>query len=255
MKSPGVALPILALFLLGILPVTAQTDAVAVDGKVAVSALIALADSYINGAAIALESVAEGEDAKSGEWERIRPMLATLQKGIVPGAVWFARPDGTYFTVDKGLMDQSLRDRDYFASVMSGEKSVGTLVISKSTGQKSVVAAVPIATTNGVIGILGASLFLERMSDQLRKDVDLPEGMVFFALDSTGQTTLNWMPDRVFKEPAKMGSDSLARATEEMLSAAAGVAEYDFDGMHRKVVFATSPLTGWRFALGVTSGP
>ncbi len=52
-----------------------------------------------------------------------------------------------------------------------------------------------------------------------------------------------------------MGNDSLARATEEMLCASSGATEYDFDGVHRKVVFGTSPLTGWRFALGVTSGP
>jgi hypothetical protein len=40
---------------------------------------------------------------------------------------------------------------------------------------------------------------------------------------------------------------------KEMLSKEEGMVTYEFEGKRKKAYFKTSPLTGWRFALAVTT--
>jgi hypothetical protein len=80
-----------------------------IDIKAALSALSALADCRIEGMANALAVAAQAQDAQSLEWDKVKPLLATIQKRFGPANVWFAQPDGSYFTVDKGLTDKTSR--------------------------------------------------------------------------------------------------------------------------------------------------
>ena len=49
--------------------------------------------------------------------------------------LWYVRPDGVYFTADKGLMARKVNDRFYFPRLMEGEPVVGELVISRTTSR------------------------------------------------------------------------------------------------------------------------
>lgn len=222
-----------------------------VDGRIALSALIALADHHVASMLDALELAAACGDAVSGEWERMKGLLEQVQRQGTPAAVWFARPDGSYFTVDKGLTGQNLKDRPYFPRLMAGETVMGELVVSRSTGKNSAVVAVPLRRGDDTIGALGASIYLDRLSEILQQELKLPAGMIFFALDDRGDTVLNSNPDRIFKYPAEQGNPALARAASEILAAPEGRTRYEFDGAVRDVIFQVSPLTGWRFALGL----
>jgi C4-dicarboxylate-specific signal transduction histidine kinase len=170
--------------------------------------------------------------------------------GINAAAVWFARPDGSYYSVEKGLTGQNLRDRTYFPRLMAGNDVVGDLVISKSTGERSAILAAPVLKGGKIIGALGVSLSVTKMSRMLQEKMDMPENIVFYALDPKGRISLHKQSDLLFVFPSDLGSKSLNKAVSEMLSKKEGTVSYEFRG--KKVVdFRKSGLTGWVYAIGV----
>jgi hypothetical protein len=68
-------------------------------------------------------------EAQSADWEVIRTPLGALAERNVPGLVWFALPDGSYWSVPQGQCSGHLSDRDYFSRVLAGETVIGSLVI------------------------------------------------------------------------------------------------------------------------------
>ncbi|MDA8326966.1 MAG: cache domain-containing protein [Nitrospiraceae bacterium] len=173
--------------------------------------------------------------------------------GIGAAALWFARPDGSYYTGEKGLTGLSLRDRAYFPGLLAGKDVIGRLVISKSTGKRTAIVAVPVKRNGRIIGALGASLSVQELSRMIDEKMALPEDMVFYALNSTGQTCLHRKASLLFAYPSDMGSRSLSEKVRVMLSKPEGVVRYEFEGS-RTVVFKHFPLTGWVFAVGLIRG-
>jgi hypothetical protein len=220
------------------------------------STMVALVDgAFVERAAI-LRALAASEEVRTAQWESMRTLFADFQQvwGDA-GIYWFVLPDGNYYTVEKGLVGQRLVDREYFPRLMSGETVIGSLVVSKATGQKSAVMAVPVLNEQGqVIGGVGASLFLEKLNETLAPALSLPEGMVFYVLAPDGTTTLHYNFDMIFENPLAMDSPSLRAAAEVMLATATGEVEYEYNGFHKRVRYLASPLTQWRFALGINIG-
>lgn len=213
----------------------------------------ALAEEHVEGVLRGLKLLSATEEVKGGQWDAMKGLLAEFGKsGINPAAVWFARPDGSYYTVENGLMDKRLTDRPYFSGLMAGDDVVGELLISKSTGKRSAVIAVPVKKDGRVVGAVGVSLSVEDMSRMLDQRMELPEGMVFYALDAKGQCSLHRKSDLLFGFPSDMGSETLKEAVGEMLSKQDGVVRYRFNGA-KTVVFKRSRLTGWTFAIGAVT--
>ncbi len=219
------------------------------DPRVTLSALVAFADEHIAAALNGLRLLSVTEPVQSGDWEAMKPLLAKYA-GDVSGTVWFARPDGTYFTVEKGLADQNLSDRPYFGPLMKGQLITGELVVSRSTGKKSAVMAAPVLKDGRVTGALGVSLSVESMAGLINEKLDLPESMVFYALDGQGRTALHRDPAKMLELPGTQNSLTLTKAAAEIISKPEGVIEYSFDGMEKTVFYKVSPLTGWHYALG-----
>lgn len=255
MRRPMWAMPLVLVAVFGSVEnARAQTSssALAIDGRIGVSAAIALADGHIQNMVHALELLATTEEVRSGNWERMAGVLAKLKKTQIPAVVFFALPDGSYYTVEKGRTNQNIRDRAYFPKVMAGKITVGELVVSRSTGRKVVVAAVPVESGDGVIGALGASIHLDKLSELLVRELQLPPTMALYAIDGKrGITALHSVTRLIFDEPAKQKSETLRRAVKEMLSNEEGTVTYEFNGVQKTAVFKTSPLTGWRFALAI----
>jgi hypothetical protein len=193
---------------------------------------------------------------KSAKWDDMKDIVTVIQESWKDsGVYWFAFPDGRYFTVEKGLMDATIRDRPYFPKVMRGDAVVGDLVVSKSTGRKSTIVAMPVFDARGkVIGALGATLFLDKLSGTLAASLDLPEGTLFYALGPDGTTALHMKLDLVFDNPLEKDSPSLKAAAEKMLSTDSGEVEYSYNGYEKRVRYAASKLTHWRFAFGMNTG-
>jgi hypothetical protein len=192
---------------------------------------------------------------RSAKWDRMKDLVAAFQDSWRnSGVYWFALPDGRYYTVEQGLMDATLLDRSYFPKVMAGRTVVGDLVVSRSTGRKSTVIAMPLLDERGkVAGALGATLFLEELSGKLAESLTPPEGTFFYALGPDGITALHMRLDLVFDNPLSKDSPTLQAAGREMLSTESGEVAYEFNGFKRRVRYVTSNLTGWRFAFGMNT--
>jgi Cache domain len=257
-KTAGV----IAIFLMFSMSAMAAEYRSAVQDKSSVStaelhlllnSFVALGEGHLESVLNELKLMSVTEEVQSGKWENMKPILAEFgRSGIKAAAVWFARPDGSYFTVGKGLTEFNLRDRPYFPRLMAGEEVAGDLVISKSTGKRTAIVAVPAKKNGKIIGALGASLSVEEISRMLDEKMALPENMVFYALDANGQTSLHRNAALLFAYPSDMGSKSLTEKVREMLSKQEGELSYQFEGQ-RTVVFKKSPLTGWTFAVGLVS--
>lgn len=213
------------------------------------SAFMSYTDLRIRSVQQSVEILASTSEARSGDWGNMKDLLAGYQASDEGLIVWFVRPDGTYYTVDKGLMDVTLSDRSYFPDLMAGRHVAGALVVSKATGQRSAVVAVPVKEGEVVVGAIGASVFLDKLSEQIDSVLALGSGTSYFALSPDGLTTLHKQVDRHFLDPRELGSESLKVAVEEMLSGTSGEVTYQFDNSTKKAVYRTSPLTRWRFAI------
>lgn len=225
------------------------------DAQSLLSAFMSYTDLRIGSVQRSLEILASTTEGRSGKWESMKALLGGYQKSEDGLIVWYVRPDGTYDTVDKGLMNVKLSDRSYFPDLMAGMKITGALVVSKSTGQRSAVIAVPIKKNGKVVGAIGVSLFLDRLSDQVGSALDLRPDAAFFAMAPNGLTTLHRKTDRHFLDPRELGSETLKNAANVMLSGASGDVSYEFDNATKHAVYRTSPVTQWKFVLTFSAAP
>ncbi len=225
------------------------------DTESLLSAFVAYTDLRIGSVQQSLEILASTSEARSGRWEEMKGLLKGYERSDSGLIVWYLRPDGTYYTADKGLMKEKLSDRSYFTDLIAGRTIIGSLVISKSTGQRSAVIAIPIREGGKVVGAVGASLFLDKLAQQIDSMLTLRKEVTFFALAPNGLTTLHRKKERHFLDPRELGSETLKKAVNEMLSKNSGEVTYEFDNATKKAIYRTSPLTGWKFAITFSAVP
>ncbi|MFA5374453.1 MAG: hypothetical protein WC455_01660 [Dehalococcoidia bacterium] len=154
-----------------------------IDPTLGVPAARALTEAHVDGIVTSMQIMALTDEVKSADWDTISPLLAEFEDGAIPLVAWFVLPDGSYYTVDAGLASGNLSDREYFPVVMGGEVVIGDLVVSKSTGKESAVVTVPVKDGNDVIGALGASIYLDDLSQLIVDDLQLSSDMVFYAIN------------------------------------------------------------------------
>jgi methyl-accepting chemotaxis protein len=221
------------------------------DARVTLDSLRATIDARLEGISTATRLLAATEEARSGDWARIRGPLGTLVTSLPEeAAIWYAKSDGSLFTVEKGATGDNLRDRAYFPSLQAGRDVVGALVISKSTGKRAVIVASPVVADGRVTGAVGVSVDAAMLAASIDRAIRFPPDVVFYTLDDRGQTALHRAGELIFAFPSDVGSASLADAVKTMLSQPEGVVHYNYAGSDRTAVFTRSPLTGWTYVLG-----
>lgn len=223
-----------------------------VDAPIALHSLRGLVEFRLRDASGALKLLASTSQVKGGDWQTMKPLLASLgNTGVQANAIWFVRPDGYYYTVDSDYTGLNLSGRSYFPALITGHSVLGTLVISLSTGKRSVIVAEPVLNQVGqIIGGIGVSYSVDQLSQEIDNQMQLPAQMVFYALDMSGQTALHRNPALMFEYPSDMGSSSLRSAVEEMLTQQSGIVTYIFRDMRKTVFFERSSILGWVIALG-----
>jgi hypothetical protein len=230
-----------------------STPTFTVDGQVALQSFTALSDAHLQQLADLLHLLAATDDARSGSWDRIRGPLAEVAGMAVPAVLWFAQPGGAYWTVQQGRARGSLAGRAYFPTVLAGRTVIGDLVVSRSTSRNTAIVAVPLRGRDGaVVGVLGASVYLDSLGAIIRREMGgLDDRMLFFAIDSMPMGALHSDPTMIFTEPMKLGDEGMRAAFTEMLSRREGSATYRFRGQRRTVLYRRSAVSGWWHALGV----
>jgi ABC-type amino acid transport substrate-binding protein len=225
--------------------VPASADALADQ---ALNTMVAQTDGQLKAILRPFEVLAITPDVQSGRWQAVRPLLAMLE-GYEPDArTWYALPDGSYYTIVDDLTSANLKSRSYFPAVLAGNESVGTVVVSYSTGKNTAIVAVPVIKQGSVTGVLGASVYLDALTDTLRNEI--PEPFVFFAIDADGKFALHSARGQISRDITVIGADtSFGKAIASIRRSDSGTVEFDDGGVHYLARFRISPLTGWRFVV------
>jgi len=221
------------------------------DTYTTLTAVIAVTESQIKSVLRPLEILAVTEEAHSGEWQKIKPLLMRLEEKEPGARMWYANTDGSYYTVVDNLTGSNLKERSYFPVVLSGEESVGTIVISHSTGKNVAVVAVPVIVNENVNGILGASVYADSITDVLNEE--LPASTFYYAIDNEGKFALSSEKGEISQKTTLMTENtSFGKAVEIIMSEDRGTVEYESEGRAWKAIFRKTPLTGWRFVVAET---
>ncbi|WP_301664293.1 transporter substrate-binding domain-containing protein [Methanoculleus frigidifontis] len=232
----------------------AYSGTLEVPGEVVLASMIAYTDQRLSCIARVFEALATTDEVRSADWERIAPLLSEAEKVDSSARLWYSLPNGTYYTTVDGLAASNLMSRPYFPDVLAGNVSIGTVVVSHSTGRSTAIVAVPVVEEGAVTGVLGASVYLDEFSVEMREALDIHEPFFFFALDLQGAYALHAEEARISQSSAQEDSASAAEAMATIRAENEGTVTYTSEGEQRQVIFATSPLTGWRFGLGEIAG-
>lgn len=225
---------------------------VRLDGRTGLHSLMALGDGHLQKLADALQLISTMDEVRTGDWQRIRGPLARVGSITVPAVLWFAEPNGAYSTLPQGRAEGSLADRPYFPRALAGQTVIGDLVVSRSARRNTAIVAVPLRSRdNQVVGVLGASVYLDSLGALIRDEMGgLEANLRFFAIDSTPIGALNSDPTLIFTEPMKLGDAGMKKAFAEIISHQEGVVTYTFQGRERTMLYRKSPVTGWWYAFG-----
>lgn len=226
---------------------------VAVDGTVALASLVTISDGHLLKIADQFKILATRQEVIKGDWGKIKPLLAKVSDRNVPALLWFAYPSGDYRTVQHDGANLNLRSRPYFPRLLAGQTVIGDLVVSKSTGKNIAVVAVPVFQQKKVVGVLGASVYLDKLSERIKQEMALPPNMIFYSFDSKPLLALVWDQGLIFSEPKDLGEE-VDKAFREMVKKEEGTITYSFRGKTRHVLFKKSPMTNWRYAIGLVEG-
>lgn len=227
------------------------TSPFTVNGEMELATAVALTDNHIQSLANTMQVLATTNEVKAGSWVGMEDLITSFSQVQLPALYWFLLPDGSYYAVGVGKASGNLSDRPYFPVVMSGQPSIGDLVVSKETGKNSVIVTVPVKNDGTVIGALGASVYLDDFSNILVQEMELPANMVFYAINDQGYIALSSNTDLIMQKASDLGS-SFSNAVNEMLSKKEGSATYQLEGTTQTVVYMTSSVPNWCFILGVT---
>lgn len=231
--------------------VPTEPQSIGVDGRVALASLMALSDGHLQQIVAQFEVLASTNEARSADWQEIRASLDVVARNNVPALMWFALPDGSYWSVPGGQAAGNLSDRKYWPRLAAGQTVIGDLVASKATGKSSAIVAAPVRNADGaIVGFLGSSVYLDSLSLILKRELDLQPDQIFFSIDATPIGALQNDPAEVFLDPYALGEPELERAITEMLTRDEGVVRYRYRGKRRTVLYRKSAVSGWWYAFG-----
>lgn len=190
-----------------------------IDASVAARAAAELADAHLGGLLDMMGILASTADLQVGVWGGMKDLLGRFEQLPVSFNAWYLLPDGSYYKVATDLASANLSDRAYFPKVMAGETTYGDLVVSKSTGRKSMVMTAPIVRSGEVIGALGATVYLDDFSTLILDALDLPAGLTLFAYTADGLIAFHPNAEVLLEdvESAGVDLDATVSATAEFL--------------------------------------
>ncbi|MBI2773759.1 MAG: PAS domain-containing protein [Chloroflexi bacterium] len=198
------------------------------------------ADEFIVGNIRALQALAKTNaitDPTGGQ-------LNTLLRSITDGnPVWItvalSGSDGfNISSLTAPARSVSIADRDYFRGAVAGTPTVGTAILARSTGVKTLVVAVPVTLAAGGRAVLSAALSLTDVEKELGQA--LPPSTQLVIVDRLGQQFIGAGPvaDTFPVVKGQTGVDAVLRGETDAVVTSV-------DGREQLVAYAPAPLAGW----------
>ncbi|NTW52138.1 MAG: hypothetical protein HGB22_06075 [Chlorobiaceae bacterium] len=240
-----------AIFMLFSYTVQAESKhaSIRLDPQVALNSFRGLVENHLTGILRTERVIALTSEARSARWESVKPLLDRFSKDLATDAtVWFMLPDGSYYATESGgLVGQNIKDRSYYPRLMSGQDVLGDLVISRSTGHRSVIVATPVIENGQVVGAIGVSVRVSLLSGVVETYTKMPDNAYFYVLDSNTKIILHRFEGRMFKTVSDVGDQSLGGEFNAVMDKDQGVFNYSLNGRKITSIFQRSAPLGWYF--------
>lgn len=205
-------------------------------------------DSWIGGKISEMSTLAKLDEVRNLEAELLPPLLANLMSAEHDNlyVVW---PDGSAIA-DTGLQDFKLDERNYFKQAMAGKANIDTPLLSKASGNLVAPIAVPIYKDNKVVGVLGATIVAEKLTEII-SDVKVGETGFAFLIDQ--DTTIVAHPDKNYILQHRLADDlkGMEDLMKRMTGLETGIAEYEYGGEAKYMAYNPVELAGWSVAVNV----
>ena len=201
-------------------------------------------EERVFGIITSLRILAGTPQVMSGEWSQMQPLLKRFNDSY-EGLAMYILLNGDYYSVQRGWTGLNLSDRGYFPVLQDGGEVMGYQVMSRSTGKRSVVFAVPVPSSGEIAGYVGLSAFFEEWNSRLTELFGQTSELHFYAFDA--QNTLALTDEY----PLLLGSlevpvDGLSERIDS-LEGERGSFLYVSAGTMRLAEYRRSPSTGWIF--------
>ncbi len=189
-------------------------------------------------------------ELKSGKWMLAKELISTYQLYEEFSLIWYSLPDGNYYRSDIGLTDKNLFDREYFPKLLNKNEVFGSMVTGKTSGNKSIIIAVPVISNSEVVSILGSSIYCNEFADHIVKAINLPQNIFFFVLDSDGNIIINSNKEMLIENTFNEGTTSLKESSKRIFEDSEGYDEFEYNNKLHKIIFKKSLVTGWYYVIG-----
>lgn len=159
------------------------------------------------------------------------------------------------------LDGQNYADREYFQQCMQGNSYVSTPVVSKQTGELTIIVAAPL-WANGIAGtqVVGVVYFVpeETFLNDIMTDIHVSENGGAYMIDKSGNTIADTTMDTIMTQNIESEAadnselEALASIHSRMREGAVGVEHYKMDGENKIIAYAPVDGTdGW--SVGITA--
>jgi methyl-accepting chemotaxis protein len=169
-----------------------------------------------------------------------------------------ADPEGNAVRFDKDKSKAQLRDRAYFKTALSGKSTYSDVIISRVTGEPTVIVAVPMKRDGTIKGVFYGVRDGREISNMI-KDLKYGESGYAYVANKEGTIIGHKNYDLVLKQfnPIKSSKDDpkllpLAGVIERMIKGEKALASYYFN--NRDIVTAFGPISntdGWAISIAV----
>jgi len=186
--------------------------------------------------------LASTEQVRSMDFDRINGLLPTVVKENSMISQMYVMDDrGNQFYKTSFLDTLGDRsDREYFQKAIKGEVFFSDVIVSRSTKKPITVLAVPIYDGKNIIGVLGASIELEALSETIGKR-KIGETGYAYVVDREGRIIAH--PETAYVE--EMLDISYLEPVQKVLKGESGVGSYEFDGTRKLVSYIAVMKQGW----------
>lgn len=236
--------PIVAALALA-LPATnnaARSDVIASRATLA-RATAAAADNYVERSIAQLTTISTRTVIRTpGTSEQVTAELGPIIK-VDPNWVTFGLSDAdgwnlSSFTVAPHTVNIS--DRDYFqGALLTGKPSIGSVILARSLGSKTIIIALPVTFANGRRGVFSGALSLKQIGQQLG-DVIEGSGTTITLFDERGTAFVG--PGVAADQVGDVSSDPLLA---RIRAGASGAEVRSRDGAAEVVAYAHAPTARW----------